>query len=134
MHLTLGRHDAVGRLLRRTRRDRPVHFQAGAGSERGAYLQGQDPKTPSASPLFADLGGLPPTLVLVGTNHALLDDSTRLADRARHAGVDVTLNVVDEMYHFWPFMHSFLPEAREAVAEIGRFVQARTADPVAAGK
>ena len=92
----------------------------------GAYLQGQDPKTPSASPLFADLNGLPPTLVLVGTNEALLDDSTRLADRARHAGVDVTLNVADDMYHMWPIMSSFLPEARNAVQDIGQFVRNHT--------
>lgn len=92
----------------------------------GAYLQGQDPKTPSASPLFADLTGLPPTLVLVGTNEALLDDSTRLAESARHAGVDVTLNVADDMYHMWPIMSSFLPEARSAVQEIGQFVQNHT--------
>jgi acetyl esterase/lipase len=58
---------------------------------------------------------------------ALLDDSTRLADRARVAGVDVTLNIVDEMYHVFPAMSSFLPEAREA--EIGRFVQGRTSRP-----
>jgi acetyl esterase/lipase len=90
----------------------------------GAYLMGQDPQTASASPLFADLSGLPPTLVVVGTSEALLDDSTRLADRARDAGVDVTLNIVDEMYHVFPTMSSFLPEAREAVEEIGRFVQA----------
>jgi acetyl esterase/lipase len=95
----------------------------------GAYLMGQDPQTPSASPLFADLSGLPPILILVGTSEALHDDSTRLADRAREAGVDVTLNVADEMYHVWPAMSSFLPEAREAVEEIGRFVQSRTSRP-----
>jgi monoterpene epsilon-lactone hydrolase len=92
----------------------------------GAYLQGQDPETPSASPLFADLTGLPPTLILVGTNEALLDDSTRLADRARNAGVTVTLNVADDMYHMWPIMSAFLPEARNAVQEIGRFVRNHT--------
>ena len=92
----------------------------------GAYLQGQDPKAPSASPLFTDLTGLPPSLILVGTNDALLDDSTRLADRARHAGVVVTLNVVDEMYHMWPFMSAFLPEAREAVEQIGEYVRTHT--------
>jgi monoterpene epsilon-lactone hydrolase len=95
----------------------------------GAYLMGQDPQTPSASPLFADLSGLPPILILVGTSEALHDDSTRLADRAREAGVDVTLSVADEMYHVWPAMSSFLPEAREAVEEIGRFVQSRTSRP-----
>ena len=97
----------------------------------GAYLQGQDPKTPSASPLFADLTGLPPTLILVGTNEALLDDSTRTADRARHAGADVTLSVAHDMYHMWPIMSSFLPEARNAVQEIGQFVRNHTADPTA---
>jgi acetyl esterase/lipase len=95
----------------------------------GAYLMGQDPQTASASPLFADLSGLPPTLVVVGTSEALLDDSTRLADRARDAGVDVTLNIVDEMYHVFPTMSSFLPEAREAVEEIGRFVRVHSAAP-----
>ena len=92
----------------------------------GAYLQGQDPTTPSASPLFADLTGLPPTLILAGTNDALLDDSTRLADRARQAGVAVTAerrrrdvpHVADDV--------AFLPEARAAVQEIGEFVRDRT--------
>jgi len=95
----------------------------------GAYLMGQDPQTASASPLFADLSGLPPTLVVVGTSEALLDDSTRLADRARDMGVDVTLTIVDEMYHVFPAMSSFLPEARQAVEEIGQFVQGRTSRP-----
>jgi acetyl esterase/lipase len=96
----------------------------------GAYLMGQDALTASASPLFAELSGLPPTLVVVGTSEALLDDSTRLADRARQAGVDVTLHVVDGMYHVFPAMSSFLPEAGEAVEQIGQFVQGRTSTPV----
>ena len=92
----------------------------------GAYLMGQNPRTLTASPLLADLSGLPPMLILVGTSETLLDDSIRLADRARDAGTDVTLRVADEMYHVWPIMSSFLPEAREAVEEISRFVQSRT--------
>ena len=104
----------------------PFTSRAGLEMNVGAYLQGQDPKAPSASPLFADLAGLPPMLILVGTNDALLDDSTRLNDLARRAGVAVTLNVADEMYHMWPIMSSFLPEAREAVQEIGEFVRAHT--------
>ena len=104
----------------------PFTSRAGLEMNVGAYLQGQDPKAPSASPLFADLAGLPPTLILVGTNDALLDDSTRLNDLARRAGVAATLNVADEMYHMWPIMSSFLPEAREAVQEIGEFVRAHT--------
>jgi acetyl esterase/lipase len=104
----------------------PFTSRAGLEMNVGAYLQGQDPKAPSASPLFADLTGLPPTLILVGTNDALLDDATRLNDLARRAGVAVTLNVADEMYHMWPIMSSFLPEARQAVQEIGEFVRAHT--------
>ena len=104
----------------------PFSTRPGLEMNAGAYLQGQDPTTPSASPLFADLTGLPPTLILAGTNDALLDDATRLADRARQAGVAVTLNVVDEMYHMWPMMSAFLPEARAAVQEIGDFVRDRT--------
>ena len=92
----------------------------------GAYLQGQDPSTPSASPLFADLAGLPPTLILIGTNDALLDDSVRLADHARNHGVAVTISVADGMYHMWPIMFSFLPEAHQAVEDIGKFVRTRT--------
>jgi acetyl esterase/lipase len=104
----------------------PFISRAGLAMNTGAYLQGQDPSAPTASPLFADLTGLPTMFILVGTNEALLDDSTRLADRARHAGVAVTLNVADEMYHMWPIMSSFLPEARESVKQIGEFVRTRT--------
>lgn len=104
----------------------PFISRPGLENMAGAYLMGQDPATSSASPLFADLTGLPPTLVLVGTSEALLDDSKRLAEVARDAGVDVTLTVVDGMYHLWPMMSSFLPEGREAVDDIGRFVRSRT--------
>lgn len=104
----------------------PFTSKAGLEMNAGAYLQGQDPTTPSASPLFADLTGLPPTLILVGTNDALLDDSTRLADRGRNDGVAVTVNLADEMYHMWPLMFSFLPEARQAIEEIESFVRTRT--------
>ena len=104
----------------------PFSSRPGLAMNAGAYLQGQDPTAPSASPLFADLTGLPPTLILAGTHDALLDDATRLADRARQARVAVTLNVVDEMFHMWPMMASFLPEAREAVQQIGQFVRDRT--------
>ena len=103
----------------------PFTSKAGLEMNAGAYLQGQDPTTPSASPLFADLTGLPPTLILVGTNDALLDDSTRLSDHARNDGVTVTLTVVDDMYHMWSIMFTFLPEAQQALQEIGAFVRTR---------
>lgn len=90
------------------------------------YLGDADPKSPLAAPLHADLGGLPPLLLQVGDAETLLDDSTRLAEKARAAGVDVTLKVWDEMPHVWHLFAPILPEGRQAIDEIGSFFQART--------
>ncbi len=90
-----------------------------------AYLPGQDTRAPLASPLFADLSGLPPLLIQVGTEEVLLDDSTMLAERAKAAGVDVTLEIWDEMIHVWHYFYQILREGREAIARIGEFVRAR---------
>ena len=90
------------------------------------YVGGGDPRAPLVSPIHADLSGLPPLLIHVGTAETLLDDATRLAAKAEAGGVDVTLETWDDMIHVW---HAFepLPEAREAVEQIGRFVTERTA-------
>lgn len=93
---------------------------------RDAYLQGQDPRTPSAAPLYADLRGLPPLLIVVGGSETLLDDASRLADRARQAGVDVTYEPSDQMIHIWQAFGEFLYEARESTDRIGRFIKERT--------
>jgi monoterpene epsilon-lactone hydrolase len=87
------------------------------------YLQGQDAKTPLASPLFADLQGLPPLLIQVGTAEHLYDDSIGLEARAKEAGVDATLEVWDEMIHVWHYFHPMLKEGRDAIARIGEFVK-----------
>jgi acetyl esterase/lipase len=79
---------------------------------------------PLVSPLFGDLAGLPPLLIQVGDAEVLLSDSTRLAERAKDAGVDVTLEVWDEMPHVWQAFAGFLPEADEAIERIGAFVRA----------
>jgi acetyl esterase/lipase len=92
-----------------------------------AYLGDRSRTTPLASPYYADLRGLPPLLLQVGTAEVLLDDSRRLADRAKEAGVDVTLEVWDDMPHVWQAFVSFLPEAREALEHCGQFVQKHTA-------
>lgn len=89
------------------------------------YLAGADPRTPLASPIYADLGGLPPLLIHVGTAETLLDDSTRLADRAREAGVDVTLEPWEEMVHVWHFFASMLPEGQQAIERVGEFLRKR---------
>ena len=89
-----------------------------------AYLAGTDPRTELASPLFAaDLSGLPPLRIEVGADEVLLDDATRLAERATEAGNDVTLTVWPEMIHvFQAFPGVILPETDLSVAAIGEFV------------
>jgi acetyl esterase/lipase len=84
-------------------------------------------KHPLASPLYADMRGLPPLLILVGANETLLDDSTRVADKARAAGVDVELEIWDDMIHIWPFFAAILPEGQQAIERMGRFARARVA-------
>ena len=86
------------------------------------YLGGQDSRNPLVSPLYADLRGLPPLLVQVGTSEILLDDAVRLEQRARAAGVKVTLSLYEDMPHVWHVFASFLPEGKRAASEIGEFV------------
>lgn len=90
------------------------------------YLGGKDPRSPLASPLYADLHGLPPLLIQVGESETLLDDSTRLAEKAKVAGVPAKLEVWPEMIHVWQIFGSFLPEARQAIDGIGAFVREHT--------
>jgi epsilon-lactone hydrolase len=97
----------------------------------GLYLDGKDPLTPLASPLYADLAGLPPLLIQVGSEELLLDDSRRLAARAADQGVAAELEIWDEMIHVWHFFYPQLQEGREAIAKIGAFVAAASAKAVA---
>jgi monoterpene epsilon-lactone hydrolase len=89
------------------------------------YLANHDSKDPLASPLYGKLDGLPPLLVLVGGDEALLDDSVRLVRRAAIAGVDVTLRIGAGMQHIYPVYAGFMPEADAAIAEIGGFIRRR---------
>jgi monoterpene epsilon-lactone hydrolase len=90
-----------------------------------AYLGNADPRTPLAAPLYADLTGLPPLLIQVGTAETLLDDSTRLAERARAAGVDVVLEPWEDMIHVWHFFASMLSEGQQAIDRVGEFIRER---------
>ena len=94
----------------------------------GHYLNGADPRTPLAAPLYADLAGLPPLLIQVGAAETLFDDSTRFAAKAKAAGVDVTLEEWPELFHVFQAF-SMLPEAREATDKIGAFIRERTKAP-----
>ena len=88
------------------------------------YLGDRDPTAPLASPLYADLRGLPPMLLQVGDAEVLLDDSVRFAARARDAGVDVTLEVFPELFHVFQAFAGALPEGREAIAKLAAFLAA----------
>jgi acetyl esterase/lipase len=91
-----------------------------------AYLQGQDPRTPSASPVYAELAGFPPLLIQVCANEGLLDDSTLLAANARAAGVPVTLEIADGQPHVFQYLAARRPEALAAVERTAAFVVAHT--------
>jgi acetyl esterase/lipase len=89
------------------------------------YLAGADPRTPLASPLYAELRGLPPLLVHVGERELLLDDAVRLVERARIAGVDVTLKRWPVVSHGWQLLQRIVPEAAQSVAEAAEFLHSR---------
>lgn len=113
----------------RTHADRdPLVFQEDIDRWGAAYLAGADPRTPLASPLHADLSGLPPLLVQVGSEEVLLDDSRKLAARCEAAGVEAELEVWDEMIHVWHWFGEYLDEADSAVQRIAEFVSAHLAE------
>ena len=69
------------------------------------------------------LKDLPPMLIHVGSDEILLDDSVRIAKKAEDAGVDVTLNIYDQLWHVFHLNAKIMPEAKSAVGEIGDFIQ-----------
>ncbi|NJN53881.1 MAG: alpha/beta hydrolase [Anaerolineae bacterium] len=87
------------------------------------YADGRALTDPLISPMYASLNGLPRLLIQVGENEILLDDATRLAARARAAGIDVTLEVWPQMVHVWHALASVIPEGRQAIARIGEFIR-----------
>jgi len=92
----------------------------------GLYLAGQDASDPKASPIFADLSGLPPLLIQVGSQEVLLDDAIRLNKAAKKAGVDVSLEVWDGQMHVWQLLAAIVPEGKHAIQVIGTFVKNHT--------
>jgi epsilon-lactone hydrolase len=92
----------------------------------GWYLGEAAPRTPLVAPLHADLAGLPPLLIQVGSAETLLDDATRIAARAGAADVRITLDVWPHMIHAWPLFHQQLADGRRAMAAAGSFIRAAT--------
>lgn len=112
----------------RTNADRCAMFNGpDIGPSARYYLGDTDPRNPLASPLYADLTGLPPLLIHVGADEVLRDDSTRLAERARAAGVRVELKVWPVVPHAWQLAPHKIPEARQSLRESAAFLRALAA-------
>ena len=90
------------------------------------YVGTADPTLPLLSPLYGDFRGLPPMLVHASEDEVLRDDSIRVAEAARAAGVTVELQLWPHVPHVWQFFAAVLPEARASLAAVTRFIIART--------
>jgi epsilon-lactone hydrolase len=110
----------------------PFCSKEGLTEMAAAYAGDRDLRSPLLSPVHADLSGLPPLLIQVGTAEVLLDDAVRLADGARAAGVDVRFEAWDDLIHVFQAFAPMVPEAIEAIDGIGRFVQDRLGTQVTA--
>ena len=119
--------DLIGAGESRRTNDRRCAMFHGSGLARATefYMAdtGGDPRNPLASPLYADLRGLPPLLIHVGADETLRDDSTELAARARAAGVRAELIVWPVVPHVWQLFHPFVPEGRQSLAAASAFLR-----------
>ena len=88
------------------------------------YVGEADPRDPHVSPVYADLAGLPPLLLHVGDTEIILDDSRRIAARAREAGVRLSFSVWRDVVHGWQLLPAILPEARRSLDEASTFLKA----------
>lgn len=90
-----------------------------------AYLAGADAKNPLASPLYANLSGLPPLIIHASEDELLRDDAARLADRAQAAGVEARLRLWPVVPHGWQLATPYMEEARESLDEAAAFLLER---------
>ena len=103
----------------------PIIHKGYLGELADAYVPlGMGRKDPRVSPLYADLKGLPPMLVQVGSAETLLEDATRFAAAAGAADVSVTLEIWPHMVHAWPMWNAGLKPGRSALAHAGAFMRA----------
>lgn len=89
----------------------------------GTYLAGADSRHPHCSPLYGSFKGLPPLLMQVGTAETLLDDTLRVAEKARAEGVDVTVETYEDLFHVFQQLGGDLPERLQAIERIGAFIR-----------
>ena len=101
----------------------PMVQREGLVGMAGVYLGGANPRSPLAAPMYADLSGLPPLLVQVGTRETLYDDATRLVYEAARAEVKTTFEPWNEMIHVWHLFAPMLDEGQQAIERIGEFIR-----------
>jgi acetyl esterase/lipase len=104
----------------------PIVQRAGIEEMARLYLNGADPRSPLAAPLYADLSGLAPLLIQVGATETLLDDAIRLAKAAGAVDVRVELQIWPEMIHVWHLFHPELKAGLRAIEAGGALVCAHT--------
>jgi acetyl esterase/lipase len=92
------------------------------------YAAGRDPADPMLSPLFADLGGLPPMLIHAAADELMADEARVLADRAASSGVETTLRIYDGVWHAFHGAGMEIPESRQAIDEIGTYLRTLAAE------
>ena len=115
-------------LLERLRKLDPIITKEDLADAGGWDAGERELKDPMASPMFADLRGLPPLLVQVGGDETMLDDSRIFAERARAAGVDVTFKIFEGMWHVHQSAMPDVPEALVAYNDVAAFIRAQFGD------
>lgn len=116
----------TGATIRSNAERDPLFHPDQTGATARLYLGETDPRDPLASPFYADFAGLPPLLIHAGDDEILLDDSRRVADRARAAGIEVSFRTFASVVHGWQILAGLLPEATQSVDEAAAFLKART--------
>jgi len=115
--------DITGDSVRSKRRIDPYIDASALFFDADLYVGNNDPKNPYISPLYGDLKGLPPLLIQVGSAELILDDSIRFAEKAKSAGVEVILDVWEDMVHVFQVFAAWVPEGEQAIEKIGEFIQ-----------
>lgn len=92
------------------------------GAAASIYLGGESPRNPYASPVFADLSGLPPILLQVGSTELLLDDARRVHAKVQGVGGVSRLEVFENVFHVWQMLDGIVPEARAALRQAAGFI------------
>jgi monoterpene epsilon-lactone hydrolase len=113
----------TGETYKTKRKEDPMVSLDGIIFDASLYLGDNDYQNPLASPLYGDLKGLPPILIIVGTAELLLDDSKRFAERAKKASVDITLDIWDDMPHVFPAFAAFAPEGQKGIEKMAGFIK-----------